>query len=251
MKIFEFISKLFDRNRIFQPGTKQAGIPHLNIWNDNYQEIKSYEQPKRCGALFETPKYVDASRARLLYKMQASSWCKLCISNDQKLYVESGSCGSSGGSAVSFHLFGLASTGPNFKNPWEYYIKCYHWVVLRFSHYVRQKFGDLTWVMFASLNFYAHIIRMFLCHSCILTYFKCNPVHSVIVNSLYRNTSPISHATIRFIGVGESKNVTTISHPTPICYALPYWTCGGYHPRVSSVWPLSAYMAMELTKVDL
>ena len=73
MKIFEFLPKLFDWNRIFQPGTKQAGIPLLNIWNDNYQEIQSYdEQPKRCGALFGTPN-VGALRARLLYTMPVSS----------------------------------------------------------------------------------------------------------------------------------------------------------------------------------
>ena len=141
MKIFEFLPKLFDWNRIFQPGTRQAGIPLLNIWNDNYQEIKSYEQPKRCGALFGTPN-VGALRARLLYTMPVSSGWKLCICNDQKLYVESGSCGSSGGSAVSSYLFGLAPARPNFKNPWEYYIICCYWVVFPFSHYARPNFGD-------------------------------------------------------------------------------------------------------------
>ena len=113
MKIFEFLPKLFIWNIIFQQGTRQAGIPLLNIWNDNYEEIKSYEQPKRCGALFGTPN-VGASRAGLLYTMPASSRCKLCISNDQKLYLESASCGSSGGSAVSSYLFGLASARPKF-----------------------------------------------------------------------------------------------------------------------------------------
>ena len=52
------------------------------------------------------------------------------------------------------------------------------------------------------------------------------------LNTLYRNTSPNSCATIRWIGVGESKNVT----PTPVSSALPDSTCGGYHPWVSCRW---------------
>ena len=52
----------------------------------------------------------------------------------------------------------------------------------------------------------------------------------------YHNTSPNSQATIRWFGAGESKNVTPISHPTPISNALTDWKCGGYHPLVSSRW---------------
>ena len=48
----------------------------------------------------------------------------------------------------------------------------------------------------------------------------------------YRNTSPNSCATIRWIGVGEGKNVT----PTPISNGLPDSTRGGYHTWVSCRW---------------
>ena len=51
-----------------------------------------------------------------------------------------------------------------------------------------------------------------------------------------RNTSTSSHATIRWIGVGENKNVTLISHPTPISSNLADSSCGRYHPLVSCRW---------------
>ena len=53
---------------------------------------------------------------------------------------------------------------------------------------------------------------------------------------VYCNTSPNSRATIRWIGVGESKNVTLISHPTPNSNALPDSTCGGSNPLASCRW---------------
>ena len=69
--------------------------------------------------------------------------------------------------------------------------------------------------------------------NCFLKRFHCNVCQNEWKVALYRNTSHNSRATIRWIGVSVSKNVTPISHPTPISSALANSKCGGCHILMS------------------
>ena len=60
------------------------------------------------------------------------------------------------------------------------------------------------------------------------------PKYETINN--YCNTSPNSCTTIRWVRIGESKNVTPIRHPIPISNALADPARDGYHPLVSCRW---------------